>query len=107
MAGGHKQRWRRRESKPEDFVASGRESSPSVSSDGSRATARDETTRTVAKGRNARASFIAVLADHVKVFGAAGDVEAARIATDAIARLLGSLATGATVVDIRRAKRGQ
>ncbi len=53
---------------------------------------------------NARAAFIAILAHYVKVFGLAGDVEAARIATDAISRLLGSQVRRARVVDIQQAK---
>lgn len=101
--------WRRRESKPEDFVANGRESSRTVSCEVSQATVGDETRRTVAKVRNARATFIATLADHVKVFGAAGDLEAARIAADAISRLLGRPATEEdSVVDLvrERSRRG-
>jgi hypothetical protein len=81
--------WRRRESKPEDFVANGRETSPNVASDERETTFRDETRRAIAKPPNTRTALVADLADYVKLLALAGDLEAARIALTAIARLLG------------------
>ena len=56
--------------------------------DMSTATARDETRRAIAKLPTPRASLVADLADHVRELAFVGDLEAARIAGDALARLL-------------------
>ena len=98
--------WRRRESKPSTVrhepsrdVANRRES------EGSAATVGDDSRRAIAKPPTPRAAFFASLAEHLKILAVSGDVEAARIASDAIARLLGSTAIGARVVDLETARR--
>jgi hypothetical protein len=45
------------------------------------------------------------LPEHLKTLALAGDVEAARIASDAIGRLLGSRATEARVLDLATVRR--
>lgn len=42
----------------------------------------------IAKPPNARAALIAALAEHVKTLALAGDIEAARVASDTIVSLL-------------------
>jgi hypothetical protein len=58
----------------------------------------DDSRRAIAKPPTSRAAFIASLAQHLEIVAVSGDVEAARIASDAIARLLGSSAAEARVV---------
>lgn len=48
---------------------------------------------------------MAGLAEHLKNLAVSGDVEAARIASDAITRLLGWNATGTRLVDLETARR--
>jgi hypothetical protein len=83
---------RRRESKPEDFVAKGRETSLNVASDEHEATFHDETRRAIAKTPTARAACIAFLAEQIAVFASSGDLGARAIAIaiaiDAISQLL-------------------
>ena len=98
--------WRRRESKPSTprsepsrDVANRRESDEAAATDG------DEPRRAIAKPRRPREAFIASLAERLKVLALASDIDAARVASDAIARLLGSGGTGADVVDLEVARR--
>ena len=98
--------WRRRESKPSIArhepardVANRREGDRSL------ATVRDDSRRRIAKPMTPRAALLAVLADYVKLLALAGDIEAARVASDAIGRLLGSNETSASVVDFAGARR--
>jgi hypothetical protein len=68
-------------------------------------TARDETRRAIAKSPNARAALIVALTDHVRTLALVGDLEAARVASDAIARLLGTAAASpGMVVDLARSR---
>lgn len=72
---------------------------------GEAATVGDDSRRAIAKPPTQRAAFVASLAEHVKTLALAGDVEAARIASDAIGRLLGSSATEARVLDLAMVRR--
>jgi hypothetical protein len=74
-------------------------------SDGSLATVGDGWRRAIAIPPSPRAAFVASLAEHLKTLAIGGDIEAARIASDAIARLLGSSARVASVVDLETARR--
>jgi hypothetical protein len=89
-------------------VANGRQSSRIVASDVREVTVRDETRRAIAKPRSARAALVADLADHLKVLVHADELEAARVASSAIASLFGSWRAGSPVVDLarERARRG-
>jgi hypothetical protein len=69
------------------------------------ATVGDDSRRAIAKPPTPRAAFIASLAEHLKTLAVSCDVEAARIASDAIGRLLGSSTTEARVVDLEAARR--
>jgi hypothetical protein len=51
--------------------------------------------------------LVADLADHVRELALAGDLEAARIASDALTRLLGTGDASAPVVDLACARRGR
>jgi hypothetical protein len=82
--------WRRRESKPEVSVTNGRETSRNVASDASRHDVLRRNATCVCETSDGRAAFIALLAGHIARFLASGDIDAVRIATDAITRLLGS-----------------
>jgi hypothetical protein len=61
-----------------------------------------------ANSPNPRAAAVATLAAELARLSAAGDLEGARILNETIARLLGSAAPGAAVVDLgaERARRG-
>lgn len=95
----------RRESKPEERSdepvgtgATRRETHMST------ATARDETRRAIAKPPTPRASLVADLADHVRELAFVGDLEAARIACEALAQLLGTSDASSPVVDLARVR---
>ncbi len=61
----------------------------------------------MAEPANPRAALVADLAEHVKVLVVAGDLEAARVAGAAIARLLGSASDDiGNVVDLSLVQRG-
>ncbi|MCK6586802.1 MAG: hypothetical protein L6Q76_04365 [Polyangiaceae bacterium] len=64
--------------------------------------------RICANSPSPRAAAVATLAAEFARLSAAGDLEGARILTETIARLLGSVASGAAVVDrgAERARRG-
>lgn len=100
--------WRRRESnpgiprsEPSRNVANRREGERSL------ATIGDDWLRAIAKPPTPRAAFIANLAEHLTALAIAGDVEAARVASEAIGRLLGSNATAASGVDLACARAGR
>ena len=90
-------------SEPSRDVANRRESGGSV------ATVGDVSRRAIAKPLSPRAAFIASLAEHLKALALAGDIEAARVASDVLARLLGSDPVAAPVVDFvnERLRRGR
>lgn len=54
------------------------------------AAAGDETRRAIAKPSSTRAAFVVELAERVKVLTLAGDLEGARVAVEALQRLLGA-----------------
>ena len=74
-------------------------------SEGSAATVGDDSRRAIAKPLTPRAAFVVVLAEHLKVLALVGDVEAARVAWDAIGRVLGSPSAAGSVVDLAVARR--
>jgi len=97
--------WRRRESKPEDLRrersrtgAERREGGESAATDG------DETRRRLAKAKNPRASLLALLAEHIAELALVGDIGAARIASDALARLLAAQAPESVITDLSSAR---
>jgi hypothetical protein len=74
-----------------------------LESEGSAATVGDDSRPVIAKPPTPRAAFVAALAEHVKALALAGDLQAARVASDALVCML---TTGdAHVVDLAVARR--
>lgn len=65
----------------------------------------DDSRRAIAEPPNPRAALLTSLAEHLPVLAHVGDIEAVRVASDAIGRLLGLSATGSCVVDLAVARR--